>query len=96
MYRPSNLKPLLPASLVIIIACISVLFTQGTSEAAIPKLGDMTLNSKGASREKAGVDPVIFPHTLHETLIKCKTCHNSIFKDKRGANDITMKKNITG
>ena len=95
MYRPSNLKPFLPACLVII-ACISVLFMQGTSEAAISKLGDMRLDSKIASMKKAGVNPVIFPHTFHENIIKCKTCHNSIFKDKRGANDITMKKNMTG
>ncbi len=59
-------------------------------------LGDMKLQSKIHSMKKAGVGPVIFPHTLHEKKLKCQDCHPRIFKKKRGANDISMKKNMEG
>ncbi len=57
-------------------------------------LGDMKLDSKLSSMKKAGVGPVIFPHTKHEKIYKCGDCHPKIFKEKRGANDISMKKNM--
>ncbi|MEE9542878.1 MAG: c(7)-type cytochrome triheme domain-containing protein [Thermodesulfobacteriota bacterium] len=77
-------------------ACFTLLVFTIASEAANPNLGDMLLDSKIESMKKAGVNPVIFPHTFHEKILKCKSCHNSIFKDERGANDISMKKNMTG
>ncbi|MBI5233932.1 MAG: hypothetical protein HY880_06225 [Deltaproteobacteria bacterium] len=57
-------------------------------------LGDMRLESKLESMKRAGVGPVVFPHTRHEKTIKCNECHPRIFIDKRGANDINMKKNM--
>lgn len=75
---------------------VLLLAIHGQAQAAGAKLGDMTLDSKIESMKKAGVDPVIFPHTFHEEIMKCKACHNSIFKDERGANDISMKKNMNG
>jgi c(7)-type cytochrome triheme protein len=60
------------------------------------KLGDMRFDYKAASRKKAGVAPVVFPHGKHEDIYKCADCHPKIFKDKRGANDVSMQKNIDG
>jgi c(7)-type cytochrome triheme protein len=61
---------------------------------AMAALGDMRLDSKLSSMEKAGVGPVVFPHARHEKAFKCAVCHPKIFKDKRGENDISMKKNM--
>lgn len=33
---------------------------------------------------------VLFDHKLHSWWINCSTCHNRLFKDKLGANDINM------
>ena len=78
------------------LVAIALLALPELAPAANTKLGNMTLDSKIESMKKAGVGPVIFPHTFHEEIIKCKTCHNSIFKDQKGANDISMKKNMSG
>ena len=59
-------------------------------------LGDMVLDSKIESMKKAGVGPVIFPHTTHEKSLKCDDCHPGIFKAKRGATDMSMKLNMEG
>lgn len=64
--------------------------------AATKDLGNMKLDSKVGSMHKAGVGPVTFPHTAHEKLYKCGDCHPKVFKDKRKANDISMKKNMEG
>ena len=56
----------------------------------------MVLDSKIESMKKAGVGPVIFPHTTHEKADKCDACHPKIFKAKRGANDLSMKLNMEG
>lgn len=64
--------------------------------AAAAGLGKMKLSSKIESMKKAGVGPVVFPHTRHEKALKCSECHPKIFKEKRGDNDITMKKNMNG
>ncbi len=93
MYRQNSLKILLPLFALVAVALLAL---PEQSLAANTKLGDMTLDSKIESMKKAGVGPVIFPHTFHEEIAKCKTCHNSIFKDERGANDISMKKNMNG
>ncbi|MBI5047471.1 MAG: hypothetical protein HZB54_00780 [Deltaproteobacteria bacterium] len=62
----------------------------------VTKFGDMVFDDKAGSMKKAGVTPAVFPHSKHEELYKCDICHPKIFKDKRGANDITMQKNIDG
>ncbi|MBI5560012.1 MAG: hypothetical protein HY883_01905 [Deltaproteobacteria bacterium] len=58
--------------------------------------GDIRLDDKIESLKKAGVGPVIYPHAAHEKLYKCADCHPKIFKDKHGANDISMKRNMDG
>lgn len=60
------------------------------------EIGNIKLDSKIESMKKAGVGPVIFPHTRHENANKCEDCHPKIFKDKRGANNISMKFNMEG
>ncbi len=57
-------------------------------------IGDRTINNQEASRSKAGVGPVIYPHARHEKRYKCADCHPKIFKDKKGENPITMKANM--
>ncbi len=59
-------------------------------------LGDMVFDDKRESMEEAGVGPALFPHTRHEELYSCEECHPSIFKKKRGANDVSMKANMDG
>src|SRR3990172_9972428 len=57
-------------------------------------LGNIVIDNQAESKKKAGVGPVVFPHSRHEQLYKCKDCHPKIFVDKRGANMITMKLNM--
>lgn len=59
-------------------------------------LGNINLSSKAESMKKAGVGPVVYPHDKHEKLFKCDECHPKFFKDKHGANDISMKANMEG
>jgi c(7)-type cytochrome triheme protein len=75
---------------------LTILFLFTLSSVGIAKLGDMVFDDKAGSLKKAGVNPAVFPHGKHEDLYKCEDCHPKIFKDKRGANDITMQKNISG
>ena len=56
----------------------------------------ITLDDKIDSMSQAGVGPVEYPHKAHVKLYDCNDCHPSIFKDKHGANDITMKQNMEG
>ncbi|HAO93928.1 MAG TPA: hypothetical protein DCR11_08630 [Deltaproteobacteria bacterium] len=58
--------------------------------------GDIVLNSKSESMEKAGVSPVVFPHWFHRIRFKCKVCHEDIFIIKKGANDINMTAIMNG
>jgi len=58
--------------------------------------GDLVLDSKIESMKKAGVGPVVYPHALHEKLYKCADCHPRIFKEKRGATEMSMKLNMEG
>lgn len=57
-------------------------------------LGDMVMERQLESMKEGGVGPVVFPHTAHEKLLKCADCHPKIFTEKRGANDVSMKKNM--
>lgn len=81
----------LPAILVSVFICLpgAALYS-----AAAP--GNIVLDDKKESMNEAGVDSVNYPHAAHAKIYKCAECHPSIFKDKRGANDITMGKNMEG
>jgi len=81
---------------IILLTCIGItagLFVAKTSHA---EYGDIVLNSKSESMEKAGVNPVVFPHWFHRIRFKCKVCHEDIFIIKKGANDINMSKIMNG
>lgn len=54
------------------------------------------LDSKIENMKKAGVGAVTFPHLRHGEKMECSACHEKIFIQKRGANDITMKYNMEG
>lgn len=75
---------------ILLLTCIGIawgMLTVGTSQA---EYGDIVLNSKSESMQKAGVNPVVFPHWFHRIRFKCKVCHEDIFILKKGANDINM------
>lgn len=81
---------------IILLTCIGMtagLFVANSSHA---EYGDIVLNSKSESMEKAGVNPVVFPHWFHRIRFKCKVCHEDIFIIKKGANDINMSKIMNG
>ena len=80
-----------PAILAAVFICLS---GAALYSAAAPDV--ITLDDKRDSMLEAGVDSVKYPHAAHAKLYKCVDCHPRIFKDKRGANDITMKKNMDG
>lgn len=46
--------------------------------------------------EKFDMKPVVFTHGLHIKRNKCEVCHDAIFINKKGANDINMAKNSKG
>ena len=55
----------------------------------------IVFENQKASRKKADMPPARFSHPSHSKL-KCKDCHPSVFKEKKGANLVTMKKNVEG
>ena len=79
----------------IISAVVFIALTAVTGDSATAP-DNIVLNDKRASMNEAGVDSVNYPHAAHVKIYKCADCHPSIFKDKDGANDITMKKNMDG
>ncbi len=93
MYRLSKKGIFFPCFLLVAVLLLAL---SGQTEAAGPKLGDMVFDSKIESMKKAGVKPAIFPHTFHEEILKCNACHDKIFTEERGANDVSMKRNMTG
>ena len=68
----------------------------GSSNAYALEYGDVVMNSKTESMEKAGVAPVVFPHWFHRIRFKCKVCHENVFIMQQGANDVTMGKIMAG
>lgn len=74
----------------------AIVFTLALSSLAYAKLGDMVFGDKAGSLKKAKMAPAVFPHGRHEDLYKCPDCHPKLFKDKRGTNDINMKRNMGG
>ncbi len=81
-------------SIGVLLALACLLLYSASTAGGKKNLGNMMFDSKIKSMKKAGVGPVVFPHTKHEQILKCRDCHPKIFKEKRGANDISMKKNM--
>ncbi len=79
-----------------LILLMLVIWGVGHVEVAYAEYGDIVLNSKEGSMQKAGVKPVAFPHWFHRIRFKCKVCHPDIFILKKGANDINMQKIVNG
>lgn len=67
-----------------------------TPPSASGEYGDVILDAKKDSMEKAGVGPVVFPHWFHRIRFKCKVCHEAIFVMQRGANNVSMKEIVQG
>ena len=58
--------------------------------------GDIYMDSKRESMQKAKVKAVVFPHWFHRIRFKCKVCHEQIFVMQKGANDVSMKQIMDG
>jgi c(7)-type cytochrome triheme protein len=76
------------STIAILLACL--VWGVFLSTPASAEYGDIVLNSKSESMQKAGVNPVLFPHWFHRIRFKCKVCHENIFQMKKGSNDIEM------
>ena len=82
--------------LILLLACIGIAVGLVAAKPSHAEYGDIVLNSKSESMQKAGVDPVVFPHWFHRIRFKCKVCHEDIFILKKGANDINMAAIMSG
>ena len=82
--------------LILLLACIGIAVGLVAAKSSHAEYGDIVLNSKSESMQKAGVDPVVFPHWFHRIRFKCKVCHEDIFILKKGANDINMAAIMSG
>ena len=55
------------------------------------------LDKQKESRGEAKMPPARFSHSIHKKNgVTCEKCHPDVFVAKKGANDITMKRNIDG
>ena len=80
-----------------ILTLAAMVFAIGVSSAAIAReYGDIYMDSKRASMEKADVKAVVFPHWFHRIRYKCKVCHEELFVMKKGANNISMRRIMDG
>jgi len=69
----------------------------GASPAASAReYGDIYMDSKRESMQKAEVKAVVFPHWFHRIRYKCKVCHEEIFVMQKGANNISMRRIMDG
>lgn len=75
---------------------ITVIANSLVSTSLAREYGDIYMDSKRNSMQKAGVKAVVFPHWFHRIRYKCKVCHEDIFIMKKGANDISMRKIMNG
>lgn len=80
----------------LLLTCIGIAVGLFYAQTGHAEYGDIVLNSKSESMQKAGVNPVVFPHWFHRIRFKCKVCHEDIFIIKKGANDINMEKIMNG
>lgn len=58
--------------------------------------GDIYMDSKRESMQKAKVKAVVFPHWFHRIRFKCKVCHEEIFVMQKGVNNVSMKQIMDG
>lgn len=81
---------------ILLLTCIGFAAGLVAANTGHAEYGDIVLNSKSESMQKAGVNPVVFPHWFHRIRFKCKVCHEDIFILKKGANDINMAAIMNG
>jgi len=79
-----------------ILACVVTGLVCVVSTGAAREYGDIYMDSKRASMQKAEVKAVLFPHWFHRIRYKCKVCHEEIFVMKKGGNDISMRSIMNG
>lgn len=79
-----------------LLTIILVLLLSGNAIPVFSEYGDIVLDSKLKSMEKAEVKAVLFPHWFHRVRFKCKACHEEIFKLGKGINDISMRAIMDG
>lgn len=81
---------------ILLLTCIGISAGLLSAKSGFAEYGDIVLNSKSESMQKAGVNPVVFPHWFHRIRFKCKVCHEDIFIIKKGANNINMAAIMNG
>ncbi|MCK5236748.1 MAG: cytochrome c3 family protein, partial [Deltaproteobacteria bacterium] len=69
---------------------------QKIRDAAEDTPGNFIMETNKAAIDKAGVAPVIYPHWVHRSFFRCKTCHTGLFEMKLGANEINHKNMAEG
>lgn len=58
--------------------------------------GNFVMKEHESQMEAEGLTPVIYPHWTHRVWYECKVCHPSLFRAKRGANDISLRHILEG
>ena len=84
--------------LFVIIAMVvfSAPYSASAQDEDSPDNSFFVLKSKAENMKNAGLGPVLFPHLKHGEKMDCSACHEKIFIQERGANDISMKSNMEG
>ncbi len=67
-----------------------------SSNTATAEWGDLVLEKTYKSMKQADMKKVLFSHRFHRVRFKCKVCHETLFKMKRGGNEISMSGIIDG
>ncbi|MBI1911672.1 MAG: hypothetical protein HYS21_06685 [Deltaproteobacteria bacterium] len=52
--------------------------------------GNFVMRTHQAEMDAKGLAPVLYPHWMHRLFFECKTCHQDIFKMKRGGNGLSQ------
>ena len=76
---------------ILLLTCVGIAVGLVAVKDGHAEYGDIVLNSKSVSMQKAGVDRAVFTHRF-----KCKVSHEDIFSLKKGANDINMAAIMNG
>lgn len=80
-----------------ILSIFIVMFVSGWATTLMAReYGDIYMDSKRKSMQKAKVKAVLFQHWIHVIKYKCKVCHEKIFIMKKDANDVSMRSIMDG
>lgn len=61
-----------------------------------PEVAPLVMDLNIIREVKGSMPDVVFPHKQHTELLDCTNCHPAIFIPQKGANDMSMAKNLMG